>query len=116
MGVDYFPCAHCKETVCDAGDYYRCENCRTVFCLDCKDTVIVRVRVDDDDDEDDSVVEEVDDDSDLESEGEIECILCTSDYTRRKISKTEVIQFLLELSPYKTFDEAAEALRARHTQ
>lgn len=25
MGVDFFPCNYCKESICDCGDYIRCD-------------------------------------------------------------------------------------------
>jgi hypothetical protein len=31
MGVDFFPCDYCSETICDCGDYIRCD-CGRVWC------------------------------------------------------------------------------------
>lgn len=35
MGVDFFPCTACGESVCDCGPYTRCGQCRRSFCTDC---------------------------------------------------------------------------------
>lgn len=37
MGNDYFPCTNCKEIICDAGDYYSCDQCGDSFCEQCSD-------------------------------------------------------------------------------
>lgn len=37
MGVEYFPCKFCHKTICDAGDYSRCDKCRNRMCVDCSD-------------------------------------------------------------------------------
>ncbi len=35
MGVDYFPCAVCNDSVCDCGRYSQCDICENRFCIDC---------------------------------------------------------------------------------
>lgn len=37
MGVEFFPCGICKESICDAGPYYVCENedCGANICEAC---------------------------------------------------------------------------------
>jgi len=38
MGVDFFPCDRCRNTICDCGDYIRCKGkrCDRVWCcFDC---------------------------------------------------------------------------------
>jgi hypothetical protein len=35
MGVDFFPCDHCGESICDCGDYWCCEECGHRLCTDC---------------------------------------------------------------------------------
>jgi hypothetical protein len=35
MGVEYFPCNRCKETVCDSWYFYRCLQCRRSYCVEC---------------------------------------------------------------------------------
>ncbi len=35
MGVDFFDCAICKESVCDVGPYESCEECGYNFCKQC---------------------------------------------------------------------------------
>lgn len=35
MGVDWYPCGICKETFCDAGQYYNCAKCEGYICEDC---------------------------------------------------------------------------------
>ena len=33
MGVEFFPCSQCGDTICDAGSYYRCnDNCERRWC------------------------------------------------------------------------------------
>lgn len=34
MGVDFFPCDSCSETVCDAGSYFPCD-CGAVYHSEC---------------------------------------------------------------------------------
>lgn len=35
MGVEFFPCRICEETICDAGPYEHCGNCEAVICENC---------------------------------------------------------------------------------
>jgi hypothetical protein len=35
MGVDFFPCANCGESICDCGDYVRCgDDCGRRWCCE----------------------------------------------------------------------------------
>lgn len=36
MGVDFFPCDSCGETVCDAGPWWQCQECSNRLCEDCE--------------------------------------------------------------------------------
>ncbi len=36
MGVRFFDCHYCKESVCDCGPYFRCENCDHKLCDYCQ--------------------------------------------------------------------------------
>jgi hypothetical protein len=98
MGVQYAPCAYCKKTICDDGEYDTCQGCGAHYCESCRgDGIGIIVRFDD---------EGFDDCA--------ECIKCTTDYAVKEISDAELIQFLLPSSPYKTVAEAQSALRSRH--
>ena len=35
MSVEHFPCANCEETVCDCGEYFRCDCGRKWCSLEC---------------------------------------------------------------------------------
>lgn len=35
MGVEYFDCPRCSETICDCGEFYSCDNCYKSFCVGC---------------------------------------------------------------------------------
>lgn len=94
MGVDYFPCAGCGQTICDAGDFNICEACGEYFCLDC-DWGVDPGEIDG-------------------APGYLSCILCTDDYTVRKIRHSELIPFLLTFTPFTTEEEAIAALRQHH--
>lgn len=32
MGVDFFPCDYCEDTICDAGDFVSCNECGRSWC------------------------------------------------------------------------------------
>jgi hypothetical protein len=36
VGVDFFPCDKCGETICDAGPWWECEECGHVLCSTCE--------------------------------------------------------------------------------
>ena len=49
MGVDFFPCDDCGESICDCGSYWRCqEGCGARLCDDCADKHKVWDDLDDD--------------------------------------------------------------------
>lgn len=37
MGVEYFDCPFCGETICDSGDFSRCDMCEEIMCEECGD-------------------------------------------------------------------------------
>lgn len=36
MGVEFFECDRCSETICDAGDWWACETCGIRLCQHCE--------------------------------------------------------------------------------
>jgi hypothetical protein len=46
MGVDFFDCSICGDSVCDAGEYGYCEKCGAHFCEDCDEDQKVKYNVD----------------------------------------------------------------------
>ena len=36
MSVDFFDCPKCGRSVCECGDYFRCEVCESKFCVNCQ--------------------------------------------------------------------------------
>lgn len=83
MGVEYFPCSNCGETICDCGDFTICESCGKYFCEQCD----INLRSD-------KILENIQNES---NECE-ECWYCTRNRKLRKVSDEEFIEWLVEIS------------------
>lgn len=81
MGVDFFACENCGETICDAGDFFRCE-CGAKFC---SDECGARQQNGFIDNEDEGYVDNEDEDE--EEEAKTTCVFC-----RFNISMEEAIK------------------------
>lgn len=103
MGVDYFPCGNCKKTVCDRGDYYTCEGCGNMYCVECGESgkAVFRRMVDE---ETFNSVEEL---------RYYECIKCTNYVPSRIFSKGKMLKWCLrrlEITPDQVIEGLKEEL------
>lgn len=89
MGVDYFPCFNCGETICDCGEFTICISCNNYFCEQCAIKLA-----------NDKMLENIQDESD-ECE---ECWYCTRNKALRKVSNEEFTEWLVKISD-KTYND-----------
>ncbi len=40
MGVDFFDCDECGESICDCGSWWSCEECGHRLCEDCESKIV----------------------------------------------------------------------------
>jgi hypothetical protein len=88
MGVDFFTCDHCGESICDAGDYDHCD-CGKRFCSGPRDTGCGKVHENED--------------------GSLTCSFCR----REEISDYDLLQYLLAASNLTREEAAKMALLGR---
>lgn len=93
MGVDFYSCANCGDTFCDAGYYFSCENCYEHFCSnECGGR---------------QTAEEPENYEDNPGwEDQTTCILCR----KEAVTDANMVQFLLKKAGL-TYDEAVAMYR-----
>ena len=99
MGVDFYPCALCREVFCDAGEYYSCEECGSRFCsYECAAPKPINE-------------EGLEEDDENYNEDVKSCILCR----KEEVTNDDLLSFLLQHFSI-TREHAAKLYRTNSTK